>query len=107
MRGRSYINERAMDDYLRAPWMFKGCPFRFRVSRVREAPVALWAATPIFHFPHNEWKRMYGTGQRILELPPLSIVAATWREAMDYVTHGAYPRRALCEVYPEYCGMSR
>lgn len=92
------------DRYLRAPWMFDKCPLRFRVQRASYATVPIWVATPIN--TGSDWPMAYvgDTGSRAIYLPRLSVVAATWREAMNYVSDGR-PPRPLSQVYPRYCGV--
>ena len=90
--------------FLRAPWAFDEVPLRFRITKAAYAPVPVWVACPLMI--DGEWPMAYvgDTGSRAVYLPRYSAVAATWEEALTYVTTGKRPR-PLVEVYPAYCGV--
>lgn len=76
---------------------------RYRITRVRKAPVQLWLVEPS---PVNAWgaTQVHACGRRIVELPSGSWITATWREAINLVCRGKEPR-PLTLVYPQWCGL--
>lgn len=94
----------ALADYERAPSTHP-FPSRFHVMRTRDTPVQLWLAYPTSGLaPYWPLQQIPGLGRREVTLPKYTRLAATWREAMDYVTTGKQPT-PIEQIYPEYCGL--
>lgn len=95
-----------LDDYLRAPWMHDRFPLRMRVTQVTTSGPRLWVAMPIHRGvdrpPIWSTRRL---GRREVDLPILAVIAATWREAMDFALTGASPT-PVEDVYPHWCGVA-
>lgn len=103
----------ALNDWMRAPWMYPNV-LRFRIWRMSPIDgVELWVAAPYARrgmpkvqqtLDNQPYHMLPGTGRRQIEMPQFAILAATWREAIECATKGKQPR-PLELVYPEYCGL--